>query len=549
MRIIAVGNNFGLRHDNTEPELRAAIIAKEKCGFKFVDGFMQGDLAALELLKNHKPMMRCSLTMSQDALALYNAAGKSLLTAVEQSHAKTSDAIISVPAGLEYLPFQCAGIAYATQRTHALIADEMGLGKTVQAIGVANTLEARRVLVVSPASLKHNWRREFKKWSVNNNLLVEIIEGEEEYDFKGDVIIINYDILQGHRSELKKRPWDLVILDECHYLKNGRTDRTLEVFGGIKRNPDKTIKERFDPIPAKRMLLLSGTPLVNKPKELWPLVRAIDPEGLGADWYRFATRYCQAVPIERWSTQTNRMERIGWKWDGADNLDELQEIMRSRFMVRRLKKDVLTELPPKCRQVIVLDPKPQLAKLVAKEVLTYAQHSANIEDYETVLPSIGEMSELRKKIAIKKVPYAVEHIKEVLNETEKVVVFAHHHEVLDALSKAFEKESVRIDGRVALSDRQTAVDRFQSDPSCRVFIGGIQAAGVGITLTAASVVVFVELDWVPGNVSQAEDRLHRIGQKESVLVQHIVLEGSLDERVVEVIVRKQNIIDKALDKP
>ena len=113
MRIIAVGNNFGLRHDNTDAELRAALIAKEKCGFKFVNGFMEGDIAALELLKNHKPMMRCSFTMSPDALALYNAAGKKLLTAVEQSHAKTSDAIIPAPAGLEYLPFQRAGIEYA----------------------------------------------------------------------------------------------------------------------------------------------------------------------------------------------------------------------------------------------------------------------------------------------------------------------------------------------------------------------------------------------------------------------------------------------------
>jgi SWI/SNF-related matrix-associated actin-dependent regulator 1 of chromatin subfamily A len=241
-----------------------------------------------------------------------------------------------------------------------------------------------------------------------------------------------------------------------------------------------------------------------------------------------------------------------WKWDGADNLEELQELMRSRFMVRRLKKDVLTELPAKRRQVIVLEPKPQLAKLVAKEVITYNEHAEKLkaQDAPTELALEFEgLSDMRKKIAVKKVPYAVEHIKELLNETNKVVVFAHHHEVIDALHEAFGQSAVVIDGRVSLDERQKAVDRFQTDKDCQVFIGGIQAAGVGITLTSASTVVFVELDWVPGNVSQAEDRCHRIGQKESVLVQHLVLEGSLDERVVEVIIQKQEVIDKALDKP
>jgi SWI/SNF-related matrix-associated actin-dependent regulator 1 of chromatin subfamily A len=198
--------------------------------------------------------------------------------------------------------------------------------------------------------------------------------------------------------------------------------------------------------------------------------------------------------------------------------------------------------------VIVLEPGKALAKLVARESQAYA-------DYEPASflgkpqPAIGEISVTRKRIALAKVKFAVEHIKELLNEQEKVVVFAHHHEVIDALEEEFKEIAVRIDGRVSLDERQRAVDRFQTDVSCRVFIGGIQAAGVGLTLTAASTVVFVELDWVPGNISQAEDRCHRIGQKESVLVQHLILEGSLDERVVGVLIGKQEIIDKALDKP
>ena len=242
-----------------------------------------------------------------------------------------------------------------------------------------------------------------------------------------------------------------------------------------------------------------------------------------------------------------KLERVGWWWDGAANLEELQEIMRSRFMVRRLKKDVLPELPAKRRQVIILEPKPQLAKLIAKEIKTYEEHAAGKTDYDQDLPSIGEIAELRKKIALRKVPYVVDHIREVLNEQPKVVVFVHHHEVGDALMEVFGSEAVLLDGRVSTNDRQAGIDRFQTDPVCRVFVGSIQAAGVGITLTAASVAIFVELSWVPGEISQCEDRLHRIGQCSSVLIQHLILEGSLDERVVDVLIRKQEILDKVLN--
>ena len=549
MKITASEDKFVLRYENRDDEHKDALVAKELCGFAFdlVTGYLTGNAANVDLLKNHKPALRCKLTISERAQEMYIAAGRKILTAVEQSHAKESDAVIPCPPGLAYLPFQRAGIAYASQRKTALVADEMGLGKTVQFVGVCNAdIAAKRILIVCPASLKHNWRREFAKWDIKG-LSIGIVDGEEEVEFETDVTVINYDILAAHHEAIKTHgAWDLVCLDECHYLKNGRADRTLEVFGGIKRNSDRTIKERFTPIPTKRMILLSGTPLVYKPKELWPLIHAIDPEGLGADWHHSAVRYCQA---RSWPQYINGEERKMWWWDGAANLDELQEIMRSRFMVRRLKKDVLTELPAKRRQVIILEPKPQLAKLVKKECLTYEEHSSSLEAYAEVLPGIGELSEIRKKIAIKKVPYAVEHIKELLNETSKDVVFVHHHDVADLLASAFGDEAVVVDGRVANEDRQHRVDRFQTDPTCKVFIGGIQAAGVGITLTAASTVVFVELDWVPGNLSQAEDRCHRIGQKESVLVQHLVLEGSLDERVVEVIIKKQEIIDKALDAP
>jgi SNF2 family DNA or RNA helicase len=549
LKIAASEELFGII-DGCDADL---LVAKDKCGFTFdfITGRLVGVAANVDMLRNHKLLLKEKLLITQSAAAMYAAAGFVKRTAVEMSHAKDSSIVIPVPDGLSYLPFQRAGIEYASQRALTLIADEMGLGKTVQAIGAVNAdPNISHVLIVCPASLKHNWRREWQKWDVKG-LEVQIVDGVKEVMFDGDVVIINYDILAAHATELKKRDgWHAMILDECHYLKNRRTDRTLEVFGGIKRNADREIIARYNPIPAEKKLLLSGTPIVNKPKELWPLLQTLDPMGLGAssNWYNYAKRYCQMRSWEQPDPRKPGQTMTMYWWEGADNLEELQELMRARFMVRRLKKDVLTELPAKRRQVIVLEPGKALAKLVARESQAYKDYEPN-SFLGKPQPAIGEISTTRKRIALAKVKFAVEHIKELLHETPKVVAFVHHHEVADALFQAFGESAVLVDGRVSLDNRQKAVDRFQTEAGCTVFIGGIQAAGVGLTLTAASVVVFVELDWVPGSISQAEDRCHRIGQKESVLVQHLILEGSIDEKVVGVLIQKQEVIDKALDKP
>jgi SWI/SNF-related matrix-associated actin-dependent regulator 1 of chromatin subfamily A len=207
----------------------------------------------------------------------------------------------------------------------------------------------------------------------------------------------------------------------------------------------------------------------------------------------------------------------------------------------------LTDLPPKTRQVISLEPSAALKKLIQKELQTYEQYADTLKEDENP-PEFSEISKVRKEIGIQKVSFVIDYIKEILNEESKVVIFGHHLEVLDRIQCEFKEQSVRIDGRVSSQDRQSAVDAFQNDPKIKIFLGGIQAAGTGLTLTASRLVVFAESDWVPGTVSQAEDRCHRIGQKDCVTVQHIVLAGSLDERMTNTIIRKQEIIDKALDK-
>lgn len=458
---------------------------------------------------------------------------------VDASRALDSDIEIPAPCGLEFYPFQKAGIEYASKRTMALVADEMGLGKTLQAIGVSNLIpEIRKVLIICPASLKISWSREWKKWDVKD-LHVEIVKKQF---LPADVYVLNYDILKKWRQEIREIEWDLLIVDEAHFLKSSKAQRTREVLGGIKRNADREIVERVSPIPAKRRLFLSGTPIVNKPKELWPMLQILDPTGLGSDWYNYAKRYCGL-----WELKDRSGKRIGWKWDGATNLSELQDRLRSAFMVRRLKKDVLTSLPAKIRQVLTIEPNASAKKLIASEISSYEEYAKNLKGDES--PAAFQTgSTVRKQLGLAKVKFIVEHLKELLNEREKIVCFAHHLDVLDQLAGEFPGECVQLDGRTSMDARDQAVRAFQSDPKIKIFFGGLQAAGVGLTLVAASTVLFAEFDWVPGNNFQAEDRCHRIGQKDCVNVQYIVFAGSLDERIASTDICKQEVIDAALDK-
>lgn len=467
------------------------------------------------------------------------------------SRSASADIEVPAPPGLSYLPFQRAGIAYALTRSNCLIADEMGLGKTVQAIGVANASAARRVLVICPAFLRLNWRNEWRRWDVQG-LTVAIAESGKALP-PADVVIASYEAATKMASAIRQVQWDLLIVDECHYVKNPDAQRTKAVLG------DK--KTKLPPIPAKRRLFLTGTPIVNRPIELWPLVEALDPNGLGASFWAFAKRYCDA-----------RHDGWGWRFDGASNLEELQQRLRSTVMVRRQKKDVLTELPPKIRQVVLLEAKGmEVQRALREEAQAWQRHEDLLtalrvqaelakaigdQEYEEAIARLRnaakvafeDLSLARHALALAKVPAVVEHVQEVLDAKAKVVVFAWHQDVAEAIARAFAPASVLAHGGLSDQVRQAAVQRFQSDPATRVFVGTIRGAGVGITLTASDHVVFAELWWVPGDISQAEDRCHRIGQVNPVLVQHLVVDGSLDARMAHVIVAKQGVIDRALDR-
>lgn len=471
---------------------------------------------------------------------------------------RATDADINVPApdGLSYLGYQRAGIAFGFERNAVLIGDEMGLGKTIQAIGILNACpDLKRCLVICPASLKLNWKRELEKWLVRKRPIF-IADSKVCPSLADGIVIINYDVVRKHEALLKETEWDAVICDEAHYLKNPKAQRTKCVFG--ERATEKEKKNGAADVPGimgRKRILLSGTPIANKPVELFPLINYLDPITWG-NFFKFAIRYCAA-----------HQGSHGWEFDGASHLDELQEKLRQTIMVRRLKKDVLTELPPKRRQVIEFPATGDLARVARQELEAYegvedleaevelAAASDDPNAYESAVDKLAKgqravfegLSTLRLETARAKISLCVEHLTEAVEESGKVVCFAHHKEVVRAIADKFGNAAVQLVGDTAMIDRQAAVDRFQKDPTCKLFIGSIMAAGVGITLTAAAHVVFCELDWVPGNVSQAEDRCHRIGQRESVLVQHLVLEGSLDATMARRIIAKQDVIDRALD--
>lgn len=447
---------------------------------------------------------------------------------------------IPCPPDLAYMPFQRGGIAFARGKDGVLIADEMGLGKTVQAIGIMNDEPIQTALIIVPASLKLNWEREVDKW-LNYYRPVHVVQkAAHPLPSKIGVVIINYDIVGKVLPRLDHVDWDILICDECHLLKNPDAKRTRAVLGFNGQGG----------IPSKRRVFLTGTPLESRPSEIFTVANALDPKAFPL-WLDFAFRYCDA-----------RMDAYGLNARGASNIPELQAKLRSGIMVRRLKMDVLTDLPDKMRCRVPLPCSPALQKKVEREVEEWKDHKAVISELRQSGAPVehvrhaenaanAQMAVTRKATMQGKLPMAIEFVKTAI-DGGKVVVFAKHHDVIDELTKAFKGKCVVVTGKTPSDkdrpgNRQELIDKFQTDPDCLVFIGQINAVGAGVTLTASSHVIFVEYDWRPGVLSQAEDRCHRIGQRDSVTCTYTVLENSLDDVMLGSADKKNEIIHGALD--
>jgi SWI/SNF-related matrix-associated actin-dependent regulator 1 of chromatin subfamily A len=482
--------------------------------------------------------------------------------AVQESMALAADIEIPAPDGCDYRPYQKAGVAYAMKRKVTLIADSMRLGKTIQAIGVANKMGARRILVVCPAIAKVQWTRELKKWLVIP-LTIGYCEGDNNPFC--EVTVINYDIIERHFDWINRQPWDLIAFDESKALMTEKSLRTKFCFGGrIKlRTPDPVTKRKTRDIPqlrAKRVLMLDGTPIYTRPKNLFTSCKRA---GLFSDWFQFGIRYCGGT-----------RDRFGWDFDGASNLEELQLLMRSHFMVRRERSQVVDDIPP-IRETVVL-PKAGLSDLVEEEMSIVRRNLAQFEalvsgqlgDDATdamlaeiapldgierdgpvnaaIATLVGQMSTVRRELALRKCDMVVEHVKALLDAGEpKIILFAHHRDVVTKLHKAF-PGAVKVMGGMSPKKRQGAIDTFNTDPECRLFVGNIQSAGQAINLAVADLVIFAELSWVPAEMDQAEERAWDVEKKTAVTIQRLVVEDSLDEVMVTVLDRRQKTIARAL---
>lgn len=465
---------------------------------------------------------------------------------VASSRSLDSDIEIPAPYGLSYFGYQKAGIEFIYDK-NALLADDMGTGKTIQTAGAINLHpEYRSILILCPNSLKINWKRELEKWLVNEYTIGIVNRGD--YPEDTDIVIMNYDVADKHKDKIHAREWDLLVADEAHAMKNADAKRTKAILGKGKRIKGVT---------AKHKLFLTGTPILNRPIEAFTLLNALDPENWGSQW-KYAHRYCGATH-----------NGYGWDFSGASNLEELNMKLRGTIMIRRTKAEALPELPPVFHQVIELPSTAELRRLMREENKTWdgrqdvmdmlraaveiAKVSENEEDYKDAVrnlrsgmaESFAEMSKIRQDIAVAKIPYVLEHLADT---EDKVIVFFHHREVGFQLKEALGDSAVMVMGGDHVEDRQDAVDRFQTDPKIKYFLGSITAAGVGLTLTAASHVVFTELDYRPAMMNQAYSRAQRIGQKNNVLVQYLLVEDSLDVKMAHDLIRKQEIIDKALDE-
>lgn len=504
----------------------------------------------------------------------------------DPSSATSTDFAVPAPPGKEWFPYQPAGVEYALKRTATLIADPPGLGKTLQAIGIVNADDLiTKVLVVCPAYLKPHWQSKFDEWCVADFTFG--IAGPAKVRERGDdgktryrneqrwpdtnVVIVNYELLPRFYKEIRAQVWDLLIVDEAHYLASPKAQRTKQIVG-LKKGKKH---EWIEPIPARRKVFLTGTPMTARPIDLWPMLRVLDPNGLGADYMRFVRRYCDA-----------KNNGFGLDVNGASNLEELQAIMRKRFMVRRDKREVLKDLPPKRRQIVPL-PRAGLEKLAEAEQDAFQRlleafernlgrpptpeeewrwetlsdaitdkfgHLSSL-DYQDAAELLGEdtavefanMSKAREELARAKVKMVTEYVRGLLDQGERVVLFCVHKSVATTLYAEFFGEAVVVTGSVASQKRQALVDAFQRG-EFKLLIGNIQAAGTGFTMTAASHVVFAEFSWLPSDMEQAEDRLWRIGQENDVTVHHLVVEDSLDARMVRVLIERQEMLEKALDK-
>ena len=427
------------------------------------------------------------------------------------------------------LPYQLESIkAIERCKGRTLLALEMGLGKTLISLWWwQKHPEAHPGLVVCPASAKHVWEHEALQ---NIGVRPLVIEGVKAKALatgvaRPEIVIVNYDVLHRWVEPLRAFGFRSLFVDECHYAKSTTAKRTKAVRAMAKG--------------VRHVIAISGTPLLQRPIELFPVLQMLRPSVFPSRW-AYAHEYCNP----RWTPW-------GWKYDGACRLPELHDLLEQIVMVRYRKQDVLPELPEKIRRVLPLSLSDEGEYLEAKHsFLAWLGRKNPVRllaaERAEALVKLGYLKQLAARLKLRA---AVEWVNEWLANypDEKLVLFAVHRKAIEALERRVRAKSITVDGSVTGRQRKAAVDQFQQDRKTRVFIGNVRAAGVSITLTAASTVAFVELDWVPAVHTQAEDRIHRIGQQQKSWIWYLVAAGTIEEQLCEILERKQRVVTGVLD--
>ncbi len=475
------------------------------------------------------------------------------MAALLQSMAATSSFEIQGLKQKPY-PFQVAGIEFAIKQKRAIIGDQMGLGKTIQALGIIAHMKLYPALIVCPAIIKLNWQREILAWcSEITPEKICTLNGRTPYDLpEASIFIINYDILQDWTKTLLGLNLKCVIFDEIHYAKSERSQRGKAARKFAKKTD--------------YIIGLSGTPILNRPSELINPLRIIQRlDDLGGETY-FERRYCAAG----W-------DNFGrWNVGGAANLKELNDRLRTTgILIRRLKQDVLSDLPKKLPPAIIpieLTNQSEYRKAESDLAQWLGERAVEDEDFKASIASLSPLDkvkviagrkrtveylarrneELRKFSALKRLSTEgkfagiKEHLNTFLQSGEKLVLFGWFVDTQRDLVVEYPHAEHAL-GRDSQDHRNAAIDKFQTDPDCKLLICSIKAIGIGVNLTAAHHVAFAELGWTPADHDQAEDRLHRIGQKFPVNVYYYVGVGTIEETIIDIIDGKRKIVGAATD--
>ena len=417
------------------------------------------------------------------------------------------------------LEHQKESIQKLVENKKFILADDMGLGKTTSTIIAALESGSKKVLIICPATLKINWKREIENYS---DKPVYIAEGKN-FSTDADFVIINYDIIKNFHDTKKKGEsqildanFDLVVVDEAHYIKNATAQRTKLINDLVKK--------------VDRLWLLTGTPMTSRPIDYFNLLSLIDSP-VAKNWMAYAIRYCQGY-------QFNVGGRKVWNVMGASNLEELRD-RTAGLTLRRLKENVL-DLPDKIITPVYLRLKSKMYEEIMGEY--YDWYDKNPEESKSLTVQFTKLTKIRQVIADEKISQTIELAENIVEQGKKVIIFCNFTDSLNKICEHFGKAAVKVDGSMSKPERQHSVDSFQDSDKIKVFVGNIKAAGVGITLTAAEAVIMNDLSFLPSDHAQAEDRAYRYGQKNNVLVYYPIFENTIEGIIYDILNNKKQVI-------